>query len=216
MARLPQTAQLPVSLVVTGGAGPDELKRALDSVAAQSRLLPSEVIVAVPRGDTADSEAGEAAGATVVEGEPGLGRLSNLGLKTARHWWVAFLRAKDEWLNHHLAVLWELRGDHVLVSSACGGEGKHERRRVPRPWGAGPEELESPADVLRPGPPPLRSMSTVMLNKHEAESAGGFDPALGSGASLELWLRILERGTGIATPEVTVKCRARERELSAS
>jgi hypothetical protein len=52
-------------------------------------------------------------------------------------------------------------------------------------------------------PEPIIRTSGVMFRREDALAVGGFRPELPRAQDLDLWLRLLERGTGVALPVVT-------------
>jgi GT2 family glycosyltransferase len=65
-----------------------------------------------------------------------------------------------------------------------------------------PLTLRSPAALLYPSN--FLPNSAVLVRADVVRAVGGYDPALRMGADLDLWLRVLERGTGIMSPAVVV------------
>jgi glycosyltransferase involved in cell wall biosynthesis len=201
---LSAAAALPVSVVIPAYNRPDMVRRALASVAAQT-AAPAEVIV-VDDCSTDDTGAvAERLGARVVRHgrNQGEGGSRNTGLACATQPWVALLDSDDEWLPDHLATVWALRDDHVLVGASCAGVGEDAAPRVYGVPGPRPLRLRSPARLAHPDncvPP-----SAALLRRDAALAVGGFDPSLERCADMDLWLRMLERGTGVASPRVTAR-----------
>lgn len=94
-----------VSVVVPAYNAAATLARALDSIAAQTRV-PAEVIVVDDASGDATAAIAEAHALhpTIVRHEANRGGAAALqsGLEAARHDWVAFLDADDEWLPEKL------------------------------------------------------------------------------------------------------------------
>ena len=95
--------------------------RCLASVWAQHPHGPTEVIVVDDHStdDTAGGGGlarGARASATPRTGAPRQAR--NTAIAAADCEWLAFLDSDDEWLPHHLAHLWEIKGEHALVGGA--------------------------------------------------------------------------------------------------
>lgn len=166
-------------------------------------------------GDGTDALA-TAAGARVVvhERNSGEGAARNTGLAEAREPWVAFLDGDDEWLPGHLATLWAARDGHVLVGAAALGFGEREADHRVRGW-AGPGErvLRRPPDVAIPEN--KVTASSVLVCREAALAAGGFRPDLRRAADLDLWLRMLESGTGLVLPRVTALYHQHANQVSA-
>ena len=128
----------------------------------------------------------------------------NTAIRAAGHDWIAFLDSDDELLPNHLAALWPYRDGHVILGSsaiACAPDpaddsliGRAGRR---------PEVLRRPENVLRHGN--VLVTSSVIVRRDVAIAAGLFAEGMKRSADLDLWLRILERGTGYVSPEVTVR-----------
>jgi glycosyltransferase involved in cell wall biosynthesis len=194
---------LPITAVIPAYRCAGTIERAVRSAVSQVPPPAEVVVVDDDSGDGTDALAA-AAGARVVvhERNAGEGAARNTGLKEAREEWVAFLDGDDEWLPEHLATLWAARGDHVLVGSAALGCGEREADHRVRGWaGPGTRVLRGPPDVAVPEN--KVTASTVMVRRDAALEAGGFRPDLRRATDLDLWLRILESGTGIVVPDVT-------------
>jgi glycosyltransferase involved in cell wall biosynthesis len=194
-----------VSVIIPAYNRAEMLRRALASVFSQEPALPDEVIVVDDGSD--DDTAGVAAemGARVVRHPRNLGLSAarNSGLRVARHSWVALLDSDDEWLPDHLAELWKLRGEHVLVTGSalhCGEDPAADRY-------AGP--LSRDPVVLRSGdrlvyPSNIIPVSASMFRRELALEVGGFRPYRGVVEDFDMWLRLLERGTAVCSPHVSV------------
>lgn len=187
----------PISVVIPAWRCAGYVERAVRSAFEQT-LAPLEVIVVDDASGDGTVEAARRAGATVIEHEQnaGPGETRNDGIDAARGEWVALLDCDDYWLPHHLATLWDARAGHVLVSAAAsdgtralGWAGRH------------PLLLDSPAKAVVPENP-IRT-SGVVFRRSDALAVGGFRADLPRAQDLDLWLRLLERGTGVALPVVT-------------
>jgi hypothetical protein len=193
---------LPVTVVIPAYRRPEMVERAIRSVQAQ-RARPAEVIVVDDAsGDETGSRAA-ALGARVIthERNRGEGAARNSGLAAASHDWVALLDCDDEWLPSHLETLWPARDGHLLVGAAVLVTGSERAAGAAYGWtGRRPNVLLGPADVAVPEntlPP-----SAVMLRRHPALEAGGFKD-LRRAADLDMWVRLLERGSALAIPRIT-------------
>jgi hypothetical protein len=111
------------------------------------------------------------------------------------------LDSDDEWLPDLLATLWPLRGKHVLVGGAslnCGVDPRRDlyagvlRRR--------PVVLQSPASLIYPGN--YIAASGTIACRNVVERVGGWKEGMRQGADMDLWIRVLEHGTGLVSPEV--------------
>jgi glycosyltransferase involved in cell wall biosynthesis len=178
------------------------------SVRAQT-LEPLELIVVDDASGDGTAEAARGLGATVIEhaSNAGAGQTRNDGIEAAHGEWVALLDCDDEWLPHHLETLWAAREGHVLVSAAAfdGTRALGWSRRRPL-------VLDTPAKAVIPEP--CIRTSGVMFRREDALAVGGFRPELPRAQDLDLWLRLLERGTGIALPVVTSRYRVHPEQLS--
>jgi glycosyltransferase involved in cell wall biosynthesis len=190
-----------VSVVIPAYNRAELLGRAVCSVNTQVRFAPAELIVVDDCSSDATGEVARDLGARVVRTRQNLGEggARNAGIAAARQPWVALLDSDDEWLPHLLQTLWPLRGDHLLVAGSClwrGGEAGGDRfAGVP---GARPQVLNDPAVLIYPGN--FITASGVMARRDAIVDTGGYDVSLERGADLDLWVRLLERGTGVASP----------------
>jgi glycosyltransferase involved in cell wall biosynthesis len=206
---------LPVTAVIPAYLCAATIERAVRSARAQTAPAAEILVVDDASGDGTDALAA-AAGARVVvhDRNRGEGASRNTGLAEAREPWVAFLDGDDEWLPDHLATLWAARDGHVLVGSAALGCGAREADHRVRGW-AGPGErvLRGPADVAVPEN--KVTASSVLVLREAALRAGGFRPDLRRAADLDLWLRMLESGSGVVLPRVTALYHQHPEQVSA-
>src|ERR1044071_2945662 len=110
---------LPISVLIPAYNRADRLPRALASVAAQRR--PPAQVVVVDDGSVDETAAvAERHGVTLVHHErnQGCAIARNSGLAAVTQPWIALLDSDDEWLPHHLASLWPLRGQHLLLANS--------------------------------------------------------------------------------------------------
>lgn len=179
------------------------LARALASVAAQRPRAPAEVLVVDDASTDGTAAVAAAAGARVIslKRNSGAAAARNAGVEEAANEWVALLDSDDEWLPHHLATLWPLRGGHVLVTGASMGRGEDPGENrvggVPR---RRPLLISSPAALVYPQN--LVASSGVLIRRDALLGIGGYDAGLRHAEDFDLALRVLERGTGLATPAV--------------
>jgi glycosyltransferase involved in cell wall biosynthesis len=205
---------IPVSVVIPAWRCADYVDAAVRSAQAQT-VQPLEVIVVDDASGDGTAQAARALGATVIEHDAnqGVGRSRNDGVEAARGEWIALLDCDDEWLAHHLATLWEARDRHVLVSAAAVTTGGDVPPRA-LGWARGrPLLLDSPAKAVVPEP--CIRTSGVMFRREDALAVGGFRPEQKRAQDLDLWLRLLERGTGLALPVVTSRYRVHPEQASA-
>ena len=198
---------LPVSVVMPAHNRAEIIGRALGSIAAQRPWAPAEVVV-VDDGSTDDTAAvAERWGAKVVRlgHNQGAAAARNAGFEAATQPWVALLDSDDEWLPHCLEVLWGLRNGHVLVSGANLGIGdtRSGPHRYGGPVGREPWVLRSPAALIYP----LNFIvnSATLIRRDVVLSLGGYNTQLRYSEDFDLWLRVLEHGTGISTGRVVTR-----------
>jgi N-acetylglucosaminyldiphosphoundecaprenol N-acetyl-beta-D-mannosaminyltransferase len=196
--------ELPVSVVIPAYRRPEMVERALRSVRAQ-RLRPAEVIVVDDASGDDTGARAAALGARLITHERNLGRgaARNTGLRAAEHEWVALLDCDDEWLASHLETLWAARGEHAIVGTAAlvtPGPGSPAPRTYG--WtGRRGRTLRSGADVAVPENKLVTS--ATMVRRQVALDAGGFRTDMPRAEDLDLWARMLARGSGLAIPRVT-------------
>jgi glycosyltransferase involved in cell wall biosynthesis len=194
---------LPVSVIIPTFNRGDTLPRALASVKSQLRFAPAEIIVVDDHSDDDSGDIARRHGAQVIRHERNQGAAAarNTAVSVATQPWLAMLDSDDEWLPDHLEVLWNLRAAHVLVagaSLACfddGGQPPAYTGTI-RPRA---QTLHSPAALIPLNP---LSASAVLVSRDAVISAGGYNTQLGYAEDWDLWLRVLERGTGVMTPSV--------------
>ncbi|MBE2317969.1 glycosyltransferase family 2 protein [Solirubrobacter sp. CPCC 204708] len=196
---------LGVSVVIPAFNRPEMTARAVRSALGQRPDPPFEVVVVDDCSTDHTGAAARAAGARVIHHavNRGEGGARNTAIREAQQPWVALLDSDDEWLPGHLAALWPLRDDHVVLGSTAVATCADA---PPRLWGRErntPEALRSPADLLRAGNALVAS--SVLVRRDLVLAVGGFREDLRMGADLDLWLRVLERGTGLVSPAVTVR-----------
>jgi GT2 family glycosyltransferase len=196
---------LPVTVVIPAYRCAGHVGEAVRSALGQRPEAPAEVIVVDDGSGDDTPDRAEQAGARVIRLEPnrGVHAARNAGLEAAAHDWVALLDCDDAWDDNHLDTLWNARDGHVLVSAAVrtfGGE-----RRVMGWAGRDALVLRTPPDALLPENKVMTS--AVLLRRDVALDLGGFRAGLAPSEDLDLWLRMLERGTGLALPVASVAYR---------
>ncbi len=197
---------LPVSVVIPAYNRPDMVTRAVHSAFAQRPRPPAEVIVVDDCSSDATGAAASAAGARVIRHvvNRGEGAARNTAIRAAAHDWIALLDSDDEFLPDHLAALWPHRDPHVVLGSsaiACAPDPADDIL-LGRAGGT-PEVLSSPGSLLRRGNALVTS--SVMVRRDVAIAAGLFAESLERSEDLDLWLRVLELGTGYVGSQVTVR-----------
>jgi glycosyltransferase involved in cell wall biosynthesis len=171
--------------------------RALDSIARQT-VRPVEVVVVDDASSDGTADIAEAHGARVIrlEQNGGSGPARNLGIQSAATSWIAFLDSDDEWEPGHLEALLAKAGDHVLVGAPARTVAG---RVVGNPWRR--ELALDPLVLLAPGD--VMCTSGTMAQRKALENAGLFRP-LRRAQDLDLWVRVLEHGSGIVLAEPSV------------
>jgi glycosyltransferase involved in cell wall biosynthesis len=199
------SATVPVSVVIAAYNRAELLRRAIASVRAQRPAAPAEIVVVddASRDDTA--AVAEELGARVIRHPVNRGESAarNTAMAAASHDWVAVLDSDDEWLPWHIDTLWSRRADHVLVSGAslrCGDDPAADR--VHGVAGRADSVIRSPADLLFPEN--VVPGSGVMMRRDVALAVGGYDEEMLHCEDLDLLVRCLELGTGLAAREVTL------------
>jgi glycosyltransferase involved in cell wall biosynthesis len=201
-----QEASLPISVIIPAYNRAQTVARAVASAASQRPAPPAEIIVVDDGSSDDTAEAARSAGARVVRHDDnlGVGASRNTGLEHASQPWIALLDSDDEWLPHHLAFLWPLRADHAFVASSAlrctaGGDQRHVG-----PPEKGGRRLQSPADVATSS---VVLTSAVLGRRDAIEAVGrfrGFHGQMNGVEDVDLWLRLLEQGTGYVSDHVSV------------
>jgi glycosyltransferase involved in cell wall biosynthesis len=194
---------LPISVIIPAYNRPDMVRRAVSSALGQRPRPPAEVIVV---DDCSVDETGAAAaeaGARVIRHERNRGEAAarNTALAHAQQPWIGLLDSDDEWLPDMLAKLWPLRAEHVLVGGAALVCGEDPRRdRYGGVLARGPVVLRSPASLIYPGN--YIAASGTLARREVVERVGGWTEGMRHGADMDLWIRVLDQGTGIVSPTV--------------
>jgi glycosyltransferase involved in cell wall biosynthesis len=205
---------VPVSVVIPAWRCAEHVEAAIRSVQAQT-LPPLEVIVVDDSSGDGTAGAARALGVTVIEhsSNQGVGQSRNDGIEAARGEWIASLDCDDEWLPRHLETVWAARAANVLVSAAAVTSGDELPPRALGWAGRRPLRLDSPAKAIVPES--MIRTSGVIFRRADALAVGGFRPELRRAQDLDLWLRLLERGSGVALPVVTSLYRVHPDQASA-
>lgn len=201
----PDGATLPVSVVIPAYNRPQMTRRAVLSALAQRPFAAAEVIVVDDCSSDDTGAVAAAAGARVIRHERNMGEgaARNSGIAAATQPWIGLLDSDDEWRPNLLATLWPLREGRVLVvGSAVYRRGGAGADRYLGPVFDRPQVLRSPRALLYPSN--FVPNSAVLVRTDVVRAVGGYRPELRMGADLDLWLRVLERGTAIMSPEVVV------------
>jgi glycosyltransferase involved in cell wall biosynthesis len=204
---------LPVSVIIPARDREALLRRALLSIAAQRPWRPAEVLVVDDASSDATAEVGRSLGARVIVHERNLGAAAarNTAIAAATQPWLAFLDSDDEWLPEHLATLWPLRDEHVLVAGAAIRVGGGEPLRYIGPVAREARVLASPADLY---PENFLPASAVLARRDAVLAAGGFDTTLRYAEDLDLWIRLMDHGTAVASALVVTRYRRHDGQKS--
>lgn len=206
---------LPVSVVIPAFNRERFLRQAVQSVHAQRPWRPAEIIVVDDASTDGTAELAQRLDVRLIRHEENRGAASarNSGFQAASHPWVALLDSDDEWLDHHLATLWQHRHGRVLVSGAALISGDDMRpvryHGVP---GRRPRAIPSPAQIL--WPENFIATSGTLVRADAVREVGGFDDSLRHAEDLDLWVRLLERRPGLALPVVVYRWRTHADQTS--
>jgi rhamnosyltransferase len=206
------TVALPVTVVIPAYNRAAIIERAVVSALRQQPAPPAEVLVIDDSSTDDTAELARRAGARVIRHDVnrGAGMARNTAIAGASQPWVAFLDSDDEWLPHHLASLWGARDGHVLLAGAalrCDDAGGD---RYLGPVQRDGLVVRSPGDVAAL---PVIATSGVLMQRAAAQETGGFQ-ALHGVEDIDLWLRVLERGTGYLSPVVSLLYHVHADQLS--
>jgi glycosyltransferase involved in cell wall biosynthesis len=173
----------------------DLIARALDSVAAQT-VRPAQVIVVDDGSTDRTGEIARSRGATVLRNAApsGCGIARNAAIDIATTTWIAFLDSDDTWDPDHLERLLAVAGDHVLV----GAPGRYSDSGRPVGNPTGEAIAVDNVELLVPGD--LVCISATMVRREALIAAGGFRK-MPQAEDLDMWIRLLERGSGLVTGE---------------
>ena len=183
----------------------NELPACVASVREQAVGADACIIVVDDASSDGSADVAEGLGCTVVRLtiNGGSGRARDAGLELVQTDWVSFLDSDDAWHPNLVSTLWPHTSRHVLISGggllSVGGR----IISVLGPTDSSGQLLKSPADILRPANPIVTS--ATLVRTEVVRAVGGFHAGLRYSEDLDLWLRVLERGTGWcdATPVVT-------------
>jgi glycosyltransferase involved in cell wall biosynthesis len=198
---------LDVSVVIPAFNRERLIGRSVFSALNQYPRPAAEVIVVDDGSSDRTAEIAEFLGARVVRQQNGgEGSARNAGVATSSSTWVAFLDSDDEWLPSHLDVLAPHLDGHVLAATSA--------RSMPsgRLAGGSPSKTVTigAANLLWPQSPLVPSATIVRRDvAHEL----GFR-SLPTAADLDFFIRVLERGSGIVLPDVTVLYFEHEGQIS--
>jgi len=189
-----------VSAIIAVYNGADQIRRAIDSVLAQTHLV--DELLVIDDGSTDETPEVVAAYGDRVryvrQRNGGVAAARNNGIRTATSEWVALLDHDDEWLPRKIELQLEMlraNPNAALCYSAfwshwLGGESRVIYRPVDQLWPA--------SRMMNPFPP-----SVVMFRRKELLELGGFDEKL-KGASCEDWdlaVRFLQKHQAVCVSE---------------
>jgi hypothetical protein len=191
-----------VTVVIPAYNRAGNIERAVLSALRQRPAAPAEVLVVDDCSTDQTAAVARRAGAHVVRHDvnQGAGAARNTAIAHSSQPWLAFLDSDDEWLANHLDSLWTHRDRHVFLSGAALRCEPGGRNRYLGPTKQGGMVVRSPAEIATLQ---LITASGVLVRRDIAQAAGGFRPLHGV-EDIDLWLRVLERGTGYVSPEVSV------------
>ena len=186
-----------ISVIIPAYNRGDLIERAIRS-ALEQEPPPFEVIVVDDCSTDDTAHRSESTGVTVIRNPVniGLSHTRNKAIAASTGDWIAFLDSDDFWLPGHLARLVTHSEGHVIVGDS--GIGSVDGKIIGHP-GPRPLRLTSPSKVILPF---NRLTPTGCMVKRTAfDQTGGFSGRR-QVEDLELWIKILQIGTGIILPEV--------------
>ena len=188
-----------ISVVIPLYNKKETVLRALNSVINQT-VLPEEIIV-VNDGSTDSSaqivdQLNHSLIRLVSQSNQGVSAARNLGIAVAKHDWIAFLDADDEWLPEFLRTVAGLLKNYPDCGVAAtayymqDSAGRRERNHLNKLRFKGDHVIiDNYFQVASYSHPPLNS-SAVAIKKEAIESIGGFPPGVTSGEDLLTWARL--------------------------
>jgi glycosyltransferase involved in cell wall biosynthesis len=194
-------ALLPVTVVIPLYNRRDAIGDTLASVSHQQGVEVEATIVVDDASTDGSADVAARCGVSELvrlQANGGSAVARNAGLAHVTTPWVCFLDSDDLWMPTLLSTLWPHTADNVLVSGAAVLEVDGRPVTLLGTARPGGESLRSPADLLSPANPIVTSATLVRTDV--VRELGGFDPALRYSEDLDLWLRVLEHGTGWCDP----------------
>ena len=191
------------------------LADALESIRAQT--LPVAETLVVDDGSTDDSiDIAERFGARVLStrGRHGPATARNLGARAAVTPYVAFLDADDAWLPAHCETL------IALLQASPGAAAAFGRIRQLEPGGDIPIQRRS-AILMEAALPELLvdnpiPQSAAMVDRVKFLAAGGYREGMRHAEDYELWLRLAEQHSIVASDAVTCRYRMHPDQATAA
>ena len=197
-----------VTVVIPALNREELIARALASVAAQT-VSPRQTIVVDDGSTDATADVARALGVTVIRHDKpqGAGFARNDAMEMATTTWIAFLDSDDQWDPNHLELLLRSAGDHVMVGAPA------RTSDVGRTMGnsTGKSIVLRHSELLVPGD--LVCISATMAHRDVLLATGGFR-AIPQAEDLDMWIRVLEHGTGCITATPTVTYFVHEQQMS--
>jgi serine acetyltransferase/GT2 family glycosyltransferase len=201
----PGTPRLPVSVIIPAYNSEATIGRAIRSVLDQpEEYRVGEILVIDDHSSDRTAEIAQELGARVIRHDTNRGAAAarNTAVQAATQPWLALLDADDEWLANRMPAMWSLRDSHVLVGGACVSFYDDRPQAVGEYAGVPstrPQILRSPEALI---PQNLVMASATLVRRDVVERVGGYDTTLRYAEDWDLWLRVLEHGTGVLSPEV--------------
>lgn len=136
----------------------------------------------------------------------GVSLARNIGVENAKHDYIAFLDADDEWLPHHLEEIYSLINEYgdvarVFVTNFArkydDGRVIPNRHKFELAKGIISNYFKI---VLKKG---VNHTSAVCMSKEAFIKAGGFDVRISRGEDVDLWFRLARRYKVAYSPQVT-------------
>ena len=194
---------LPVTVIIPVFNREQTLAATLRSVEQQAGYRVAEVLVIDDKSTDGSVAVAEGLGYEVVRlpDNGGAAAARNVGIGLAKTPWISFLDSDDCWRPNLLATLWPHTDSHVLVS---GSAYLRAGANLVSLMGAEPPglTLRGPLDIVDPENPVVTSSTLVRADI--VSHLGGFDTKWAYSEDFDLWLRVLEHGSGWcdATPTI--------------
>lgn len=187
-----------VAVVIPVANRPEMLARALRSVQAQT-VRADQVVVVDDASVDETPDVARSFGVQLVQRSvsTGSGAARNTGIAAVSADWVAFLDSDDEWLPDHLERLLAQANGMVLVTAPSVTTAG---RLMGNPWRRSvrlnPRRLLVPGNII--------TTSGTMVRTDTLRAVGAFGD-LRRAQDLDLWIRVLNRGAGVALARPTVR-----------
>jgi glycosyltransferase involved in cell wall biosynthesis len=205
--RVDEPSRVDVTVVMPAHNRAHLIGRALESVRRQT-LRPLSVVVVDDHSQDDTVRVARSAGATVLQTpqNQGSGPARNMGVRAAKTQWVAFLDSDDEWGADHLATLWSRRDGHVLVcTSGHTSTGGFMGNPQEKPMSLSPQLVLESSEIV---------CTSAVLARRDALVGAGLFRGLPRAQDLDMWLRLLEQGAGVALPDDTLTYHLHDQQVS--